>query len=373
MSRILFLVRMLEGGGAERQLLVLAGGLQRRGHEVTIAAYYSSGPDEVEIPATGVRYVSLEKRGFWDLVGFFSRMLRLARRLNPDVVHGYMDVGNIVAIALKPFLTSTRIVWGIRASNFDLTAYDLAGRVLSRMLVFVSRWVDLIICNSRAGAAHVVAHGYPGDRVEVVPNGVDTERFRPLPEAKARIRAEWGIGLDQPVIGLVARPDPMKDYANFTAAARILAARHPEARFVCAGDWIEPYRSAALQILRESGLGERLLWRGFVQDMPSFYNALDISTSSSAFGEGVSNAIAESMACGVPCAVTDVGDSRLLVGDLGIVVPPRNPAALADAWTALLERRSPEVSFACRARIMREFSVDALVERTERLLSPVAG
>jgi glycosyltransferase involved in cell wall biosynthesis len=102
--------------------------------------------------------------------------------------------------------------------------------------------------------------------------------------------------------------------------------------------------------------------------MPPFYSALDVSTSSSAFGEGVPNAIAESMACGIPCAVTDVGDSRLVVGDLGIVVPARDPQALADAWAQLLTRRSPELSAACRDRIVQEYSVEALVSHTERVL-----
>ena len=113
---------------------------------------------------------------------------------------------------------------------------------------------------------------------------------------------------------------------------------------------------------------DRLQWHGFVRDMTPFYNALDVSTSSSAFGEGVPNAIAEAMACGVPCAVTDVGDSKLVVGDLGIVVPPADPEALSEAWARLLERRSPELSVACRERILREYSIDALVERTEHAL-----
>jgi glycosyltransferase involved in cell wall biosynthesis len=160
----------------------------------------------------------------------------------------------------------------------------------------------------------------------------------------------------------------MKDYGNFAAAARMLAEERQDVRFVCAGDWLEPYRSAALRALDAAGLGDRLRHFGFVRDMPAFYNALDVSTSSSVFGEGVPNGVAEAMACGVPCAVTDVGDSRRLVGDTGIVVPPRDPRALADAWRALLDRRSPELSLACRQRIAQEYSVEALVDRTERAL-----
>src|SRR4051812_15947040 len=127
MGRILFLARSLEGGGAERQLMLLASGLKARGHDVTIAVYYLGGAYEPEIASTGVRYISLEKRGFWDIVAFFRRAIQMARDLRPDVVHGYMDVGNFVALALKPFLSGSRIAWGVRASRFDMKEYDVAG------------------------------------------------------------------------------------------------------------------------------------------------------------------------------------------------------------------------------------------------------
>jgi glycosyltransferase involved in cell wall biosynthesis len=236
------------------------------------------------------------------------------------------------------------------------------------MLMIGSRWTDVIICNSQAGARHVSANGYPSGKVVVIPNGFDTERFRPDAAARARLRAEWGIAPDQPVLGLVARLDPMKDHATFTAAARLLLEQVPEARFVCAGDWIEPYRTRVLEVLGRSGLGERLKWYSYVRDMPAFYNALDVSTSSSAFGEGVSNAVAESMASGIPCVVTDVGDSRLLVGEWGIVVPPSDPKALAEGWREMLRRRTPELSAACRHHIVQGYGIEALIDRTERAL-----
>ena len=155
-----------------------------------------------------MRYVSLDKRGFWDFAGFFWRTARLMRRLDPDVLHGYMDVGNMVAVTLKPLLRRSRIVWGVRTSNFDQRAYDVAGQLLSRILILASRWTDLIICNSIAGAAQVVTHGYPADKVVVVVNGVDTDRFRPMPEAGARLRLQWGIASGNPSSASWLGPTP---------------------------------------------------------------------------------------------------------------------------------------------------------------------
>src|SRR5206468_8119467 len=134
--------------------------------------------------------------------------------------------------------------------------------------------------------------------------------------------------------------------------------------FVCVGEGKEPDRSNVLRMLRSSGLSDRLQWRGLVQDMSGFYSALTVATCCSRFGEGFSNAIAEAMACGVPCAVTDVGDLPTIVGETGLVVPPENPGALADAWDRLIESAGPEQSAACRARIVSNFGLSTLVDRT---------
>lgn len=366
--RILFLLQKLEGGGAERQLLVLADALKRRGHDVTLAVYYPGGPYESFAAETGVRLVCLDKGGTGDNLGFLRRVIRLVRALDPDVIHGYMDTGNIVASAMKPFARHSRIVWGVRASNLDLSQYDRRGRVLFQLTRLAARSADVIISNSQSGAEHAVSAGYPADRTVVIPNGIDTDRFAPSPVRAEELRAEWGVKPEERLIGIAARLDPMKDHVTFIAAAQTLAARQPDVRFICFGDGVEPYRSHVLAALHASGLGDRLLLRGFSHEMPAVYSALDVSTSSSAFGEGFSNAIAEAMACGTPCAVTDVGDSRLIVGDLGKVVPPRDAAALADAWESLLARTGADLSVACRRRIIENFSIDRLAESTLRAL-----
>jgi glycosyltransferase involved in cell wall biosynthesis len=165
----------------------------------------------------------------------------------------------------------------------------------------------------------------------------------------------------------------MKDHGTFAAAARILCQRLPEVRFLCVGDGIEPYRSTALAYLRTGNLDGRVRWEGFIADMPAFFNALDVATLTSAFGEGFSNAIAEAMACGVPCVATDVGDARTIIGDTGRVVPPGDAASLAAAWQDALESRTHGPNLECRARIVEHFSVSRLVTDTERLILPPAS
>jgi glycosyltransferase involved in cell wall biosynthesis len=201
----------------------------------------------------------------------------------------------------------------------------------------------------------------------VIPNGIDTQRFRPDPEARRRVRSEWGIQDHEQVIGIVGWLRPMKDHPTFLQAASLLAQERNHLRFVCVGAGPAEYRDSLLQLTRSLKLTEHVTWLGGRSDMPAVFNALDLLVSSSAFGEGFGNVIAEAMACGVPCVVTDVGDSKWVVGDTGEVVPPRDPVALVKASGKLLDR-IPHTPTQTRRRIVEQFSVEKLVADTEEVL-----
>jgi glycosyltransferase involved in cell wall biosynthesis len=250
--------------------------------------------------------------------------------------------------------------------------YDALFRFEVRLGVLLSRFADLIICNSEAGRDHHVGLGYLPQNMIVVPNGIDVERFRPDAGARAELRAEWSVGTDETLIGLIGRLDPMKDPQNFLQAAARLARPRPGLRVVCAGDGPEAYRDELKALAAELGIAERVLWSPARVDVWRVYNALDVCVSSSAFGEGFSNTIAEAMATGVPCVVTNVGDSAIVVGDRGWVCPPRDSAALAQAIEAALGAM-PADAAAIRQRIAVNYSSSALLHRTVSHLTQLLG
>ena len=177
--------------------------------------------------STPVRLISFDKGTFWDLWGFFRRVVEGTRGLRPDVVHGYMDTGNIVAAALRLSSTRPKVVWGMRSSRLDLGLYDRAGRILFHLTRPVSRVADLIIANSSPGARDVIAAGYPARRVIVIHNGIDIERFRPDSAGAERFCREWKVPPGAPVVGMAGRLDLMKGHDIFTKAARVAAGSTP--------------------------------------------------------------------------------------------------------------------------------------------------
>lgn len=370
--KIVFLIRSLTFGGAERQLIALAKGLHARGHDVHVGVFYAGGPLEADLHAAGVPVTVIGKSGRWDVLGFSIRLARFLHRERPHVFHGYLGSSNTLGVLMRPF-HGGRVVWGIRASDIDGDRYDWFYRFDGFVERWLSRFPDLIIANSNAGREHVVGRGFPKDRAIVIPNGVDAARFRPDQRLRAAARACLGVAADDLLVGRVGRLDPQKDYPSFLRAAAVIARERPAACFICVGAGPAGAERHLSELGEELGLGDRLIWAGPRDDMPAIYNALDVMVSSSAYGEGLPNVVAEAMACGVPCAVTDSGDSAWVVGDLGRVVPPGDAAALARATIALLDAvANGDVDrTALRQRIVREFSLARLVDQTEAALRPL--
>lgn len=368
---IFLLVRALDIGGSERQLVHLAAGLHARGEQVAVGVFYKGGALEGELEELGVPIIDLAKSGRWEIGGFLKRLRATIAQMRPAAVYSFLGTANIVAAAIGPFAPPFRMVWSIRASFMDPASYDWVFRLNYRLECLLSRRADLIISNSRAGRDHAAAHGFPRERIEVVPNGIDTERFRPDGALRAAKRAEWGLAEDETAIGILARIDPIKDHPLFLRAAAIAARERPELRFLCIGEGHDDYAAGLKRLAGELGIAERVLWTGRSTDPVAALNALDISCSSSA-GEAFSNAIAEAMACGLPCVVTDVGDSALMVSDTGRVVPPRDPAALAAAFLEEASAIGDGKGARARERIVANFSLDAMVDRTLALLRPAA-
>lgn len=372
MRRVLLLIRKLNLGGAQRQLVALAEGLDKERFDVHVATFYPGGhfaglAEELQ----GVHLHCLDKKGRWDIPGFLWRYFRLIRQLKPDICYSFLGGSNLLSVFARPFHPDIRVVWGVRGSRVDFAHYDWPERLTFRLESQFVRFADHVIANSEAGRDNLLDYGFQADKIAVVPNGINTRLYRPDPVLRSRFRRRLNIESGRPLVGIIGRADPMKGQDAFLRAAALVAGSLPDARFLLAGVAEGEYADGLRRLAEALGIGPSCIWLPVETEMPELYNGLDLLVSASVFGEGFSNVLGEAQACGVPCVATDVGDSRRIVGDGGLLVSPNNPEALAAAIQATLKKNMTGLIVPLRLRqnIVDQFSVAEMVRATEKVLS----
>lgn len=355
------LLRLLEGSAR----------LRDGAHVISLRDRGTIGP---RIEAAGIPVSALGlTRG--PTLGALRGLRRNVRESRPDVLQGWMYHGNLAALTAGVIgARRAPVVWNIRHSVHDLDHETPATARMIRLGAFLSRRPARIVYNSRVSAALHEAIGYSPDRTIVLANGFDTEGFRPSRIARAEVRAGLGVAPDALLVGMVARYHPVKDHQTFLESAARLIADGVDVQFVLAGNGVDASNDGLTSRIRALGLAPRIRLLGESGDIPRLMAALDVLCSSSVT-EGMPNVVGEAMASGVPCAVTDVGDSAWLVKDTGRVAPARDPIALAAIIRELLTMagdRRRALGEAARARIEREFSLPVVVRRYEELYADLS-
>lgn len=357
-------------GGAERQLSLLARSLHARGLKVTVAVFYSGGPLERELLEGGVPLLDLKKSGRWSNFGVIKRLLRFISLKKPKVFHAYMPSQNVLALILRPWikLNGGSVVCGLRVAALELSNYDFFER-----LVNISQWcllpyADRVISNS-AAALRELGNRIPPDRGAVIPNGVEYERFLLNDDARDLHEPNWPIPIKSKVIGLVGRLDPQKNHKLLLQAFSKIYNDNPDLYIAFVGGGSSDYKFSVEMYAKSLSVYERIIWIGPSSDMASVYYHLDILCLCSE-AEGFPNVVGEAMSAGLPCIVTDVGDSAAVVGDCGWIVPEGDSDALAAALSlalSQLDEWDPEIP---RRRIIEHYGVDRLTNRTLAVLAP---
>lgn len=365
--RIVHVITGLNVGGAEKLLLGILTHAPRDRFQPEVVSLIGEGPLSGEVRQRGVPLHSLDlRRGVPD-PGSVLRLTALLRRLKPDVVQTWMYHADLIGGVAARLAGVKRIAWSLHSSDLDPARVRKTTQLTVRLCARLSHSVPRKICATarRAIETHT-AMGYDPAKFVHIPNGFDTVACHPDPELRAIVRAELGVPPEAPLIGMTARFDPQKDHHNFVQAAEKLARTHPSVRFLLCGPDVTEENAELTGWLDGAGVRDRFLLLGSRSDVPRLLTALDVGTLSSRYGETFPLAIGETMAAGVPCVVTDVGDTPELVGKTGRVVPPADPEALANAWGELLAlppdaRRT--LGESARARVVAHFEIRQIAAR----------
>ncbi len=340
----------LDVGGQERLLVEMARHRDMARFDWTVVVLGGRGILAEALEATGVRVVALaEPAGF--RLGLWRRLAELFRAEHLDVVHTHDD---------RPLIYGMPAAWWAGVPKRIHTQHH--GRLpgiswRQRFLIRrAARFADHFVCVSEDSARFMIEQGVAKERVRTIHNGIDLTRF-----------AFQGPCDDGPIV-TVARLSPEKDVANLLRAAARVVAGDPQARFEIAGDG--PCRAELVQLATELSLTDRVIFHGEVRDIPALLARARLFVLPSQT-EGISLTLLEAMARGLPVVATRVGGTPEVVeaGVTGMLVPARDPEALAQAILALLadRERGRQMGRAGRTRVENYFDIRTMTNRYEAL------
>lgn len=366
--KITHIITDLDTGGAEMMLLKLLAYMNPRQFSNQVISLRGDGIIGQQIRQLGIRTSSLGMRPGLPNPNAIYRLWAMLRRASPDLVQTWMYHADLIGGIASKLAGKVPIVWNLHNFNLDAKVTKASTLLVVKLCALLSGKIpQKILCVAHSAAEVHIRQGYKADKIHVIPNGFDVDRFRPDADARLSVRAELHLEPDQPLVGMIARFDPLKDIYTFLQAAALVQKTIPNVCFLLCGSGLDWQNEQLCNWIDQTGLREVVHLLGLRQDIPRLLASLDVIALSS-IGEAFSNVIGEAMACGVPCAVTDVGDSALIVGDTGKVVPPRQPSALAAAILELLhmpanERRN--LGENARRRIVENYSLPVIAAQYE--------
>lgn len=367
-ERSLSVLQVLEKGsfttGSVVQMFELARGLARRGHDVAVVSR-PGGEVAERCRAEGLTFFSLPLKHEFDLASA-RQFARIVDERAVDVVHAHKGIAHSVALFATLFERRRPALVVNRGVSFPLDTFSaLKFRFRLDAVVTVCEDIKRVVVRSA---------GVPAEKVRVVYAGVDVSRFDPARADGARVRREWNVPPGTKLLLQVGARD-WKGWRDVVAAGAILAPRIPDLTVAIVACKDDEEKERVRTLGRERGIGDRVLAVGFRSDMPDVLAAADVVADLSYEGLGITGTIREAMALGKPVVASAAGGNPELVEDgvSGILVPPRDPEALATAVEGLLDdpNRATLLGRAARERVLAGFSTEVRLDRIEALYREV--
>lgn len=361
----------LEHGGAQAMMRRLCEIRSDRIRQ-SVIVFTDGGPHLTPLQAAGIDVVTLGmSKGPLALAGLL-RLYRALKTINPDVVQTWMYHADLLGGMVARAIGVPHILWNIRHTDHDPKTTKLVTRFITKTCAWLSsRIPDHIVCCAQSAKEVHVAAGYKPEKFVIIPNGYDFKLYAINAEARSSFRSELGVDDATLVIGSIGRWAPQKDRATLLAAlSRVEEAAGVSLHGVLIGTGCTPDNKELRSMISENGLRMPVTCLGERSDIPRVLNGLDLFVLSSSHGEAFPNVVAEALACGTSCIVTNVGDAALIVGDSRSVVRPRDPTALAAAISGALSsssKGSKRDREGIRRSVVGRFSIDAIFGEYEKL------
>ena len=342
MTNIYHVIVNLNIGGAELMLKrLLLECSSDNNYKQTVLTLQGPGIIDDDLRTKGIDVINLNMMSLKNFLPGLYKLIRMMRTKKPNAVFTWMYDADFIG-GISAYLAGIRnIIWGIRSTQVSQRKLSFRWLVLKLCSILSFVIPRVIVCCAHSGKSAHAQLGYCSKKMIVIPNGYDLTAFNPSQDLKNNIKKKLDIKEDSKVIGIVGRFDELKDHNNFIQAASRAAQKFDNLYFLMAGNGINQQNSQLMSWINKAKIKDKVLLFGQV-DPHDIYAAMDFYCLSSK-SEGFPNVVAEAMAMETPCIVTDVGDARIIVNNLGRVVPPSNPYQLSKAMVDMLEMPESEI------------------------------
>lgn len=371
-NSILYVITSLSVGGAQKALLNLASSDFSRDYPPVVIALVEVDGVQQQFVDAGIPVHVLGINRLAKLPWLLPRLFAVVRKIKPRVIHGWMHHGNLFA-TLAWWFAGCRpvLLWGMHHTPEKATLERAQHVLVLKIGRWLSRFPRHIVYVSRRSMQRHAELGYAMQHAQVIANGIPLCNHVGQAVDYARVRQELGIPADARVIGSLTRYVPEKDIPNLLNAIRLYQEKGEEAHFLLAGEGMNSLNPALQSLLNVLPDRAKVHLLGVRTDAQRLIAALDIATLSSQ-REAFPLFLAEAMALGVPCVATDVGDIAEFVADTGKIVPVADAAALADAWSTVLNQtpqQREKLGQQARQRVAARYSLDAVIASYQQLLA----
>lgn len=365
MKKIIHIITGLGSGGAENMLYKLVKYSDKSLYYHEVISLTNEGVMGEKIKAEGIKVHSLNINGK-NLV----RSLLNAKRIceDFDIISTWLYHADIFGFIVAKLLSKKKLIWNIRHSNLDKEANKPRTLKIVMLNSLLSRYVNCITFNSNQAFENHLKTGYVDRKSVIIPNGFELDKFKFNRVDRNVIRESLSLHAYEKVLITVGRWNVQKDYYTLMKALNELKLTKMEFKILMVGANLEKSNLDLVSLINEYDLDNNVLLLGRRNDIPALLSAADVYVSSS-LGESFSNAIGEAMASGLHCIVTDVGESKIMVGNTGIVVNSKDYYNLAMGLIPYLTSPCINRNIDARTRVIERYEINSVVKRLEESYS----
>ena len=364
MVKVLHIISSLDIGGAEMMLYKLVSNHKKKNISHHIICLNKNGKLINRIRKLKIKVYCLNFTSILNFIKSLNLLISTVKMIKPDVIMTWLYAADLVGIFLKFKFPNIKLIWNLRCSELKFPYLKLTTFFVIKILRLFSSYPNLLIANSYSGLKSHLNLGYKTKNKIVIPNGFDTNYFRPDLTLRKKLRLKYNISENDTVLGFIGKTTKIKGMDTFIEASAYAIKMKSNFKFVFIGPKLDRNNFELVNKLKKIKCFKNSILLGEQKQLNEVILILDILSLTS-LSEGFPNVIGESMSCQIPCVTTDVGDCKKIIGNYGIVTSSFNPKKIASDWYKLydLTKKDKTIYKSCRKRIMNNYSIIKIVKQ----------